>query len=426
MPLDFSIYNRFQPQQPDWDGLGQSLQQAGATYQRNKLTGLLQSGDYEKAALIDPQAASSYQELMGKNALNKAYAANVKPDGTIDYGALTNTLAQSGQGAQVPAILKAQREQEKADREAQGAKIKLGIDQLSASAQVLGGARDQAGWDAARTRLASMGVDVSDMPPQFDPAWQQSEIQQAMTVAERLAERWKQQNFALEQERFGETKRHNRTQEGISAANAAAYRANLDQTRQGKPTYDAERGVIVDPVTGVARPVTLADGGALPTKKTTMGVDAKRAETTLRGIDKTLSDYEALVTTHGPQIAPGKPKGQLTGAYANLQMELKNLYELGALTGPDVEVLGRMITPPDALTANLNPYAKEQMLAQLKEAKKTIKEKKEAFGATYGIQFPDAGGPGGGPARISGDADYNALPSGAEFIAPDGSRRRKP
>lgn len=32
----------------------------------------------------------------------------------------------------------------------------------------------------------------------------------------------------------------------------------------------------------------------------------------------------------------------------------------------------------------------------------------------------------GGPKRIASDADYNALPSGTEFIAPDGSRRRKP
>ena len=30
------------------------------------------------------------------------------------------------------------------------------------------------------------------------------------------------------------------------------------------------------------------------------------------------------------------------------------------------------------------------------------------------------------PVKIASDADYNALPSGAEFIAPDGSRRRKP
>ena len=31
-----------------------------------------------------------------------------------------------------------------------------------------------------------------------------------------------------------------------------------------------------------------------------------------------------------------------------------------------------------------------------------------------------------GPVRISGDADYDRLPSGAVFIAPDGSTRRKP
>ena len=33
---------------------------------------------------------------------------------------------------------------------------------------------------------------------------------------------------------------------------------------------------------------------------------------------------------------------------------------------------------------------------------------------------------GGQPARITGDADYNALPSGATFVGPDGKTRRKP
>jgi hypothetical protein len=33
---------------------------------------------------------------------------------------------------------------------------------------------------------------------------------------------------------------------------------------------------------------------------------------------------------------------------------------------------------------------------------------------------------GSGPTRISTDADYSALPSGAQFIAPDGTTRRKP
>lgn len=38
----------------------------------------------------------------------------------------------------------------------------------------------------------------------------------------------------------------------------------------------------------------------------------------------------------------------------------------------------------------------------------------------------DEGGAGGAPKKIASKAEYDALPSGAEFIAPDGSRRRKP
>ena len=40
--------------------------------------------------------------------------------------------------------------------------------------------------------------------------------------------------------------------------------------------------------------------------------------------------------------------------------------------------------------------------------------------------FTEALGKGGGTTRITSDAEYNALPSGTEFIAPDGTKRRKP
>ncbi len=39
---------------------------------------------------------------------------------------------------------------------------------------------------------------------------------------------------------------------------------------------------------------------------------------------------------------------------------------------------------------------------------------------------PRGGGAAAGPVTVKSDAEYNALPSGAEFIAPDGSHRRKP
>jgi hypothetical protein len=37
-----------------------------------------------------------------------------------------------------------------------------------------------------------------------------------------------------------------------------------------------------------------------------------------------------------------------------------------------------------------------------------------------------AGGSSGGATRIKNDAEFEALPSGADFIGPDGKRRRKP
>lgn len=39
---------------------------------------------------------------------------------------------------------------------------------------------------------------------------------------------------------------------------------------------------------------------------------------------------------------------------------------------------------------------------------------------------PGGAAPASGPARVTSDADYNALPSGTEFVGPDGKRRRKP
>jgi hypothetical protein len=45
--------------------------------------------------------------------------------------------------------------------------------------------------------------------------------------------------------------------------------------------------------------------------------------------------------------------------------------------------------------------------------------------ATAPAAAPAAAGAGPVVPKISSDAEYNALPSGAEYIAPDGARRRK-
>ena len=77
-----------------------------------------------------------------------------------------------------------------------------------------------------------------------------------------------------------------------------------------------------------------------------------------------------------------------------------------------------------------------QSAAQLKKNLENIKSmlgkireiKRKQFKEDYSFlnEAPMTEQPAAGATKISNDAEYNALPSGSEFIAPDGSRRRKP
>jgi hypothetical protein len=99
-----------------------------------------------------------------------------------------------------------------------------------------------------------------------------------------------------------------------------------------------------------------------------------------------------------------------------------------------MESLGKLGTDPNALGEVLDAFSD------------SIRSKVEAHNAEVesasgrNVKFPynpiikvppraekkAEAAPSGGPARIQSDADYNKLPSGAMFIAPDGTTRRKP
>lgn len=83
----------------------------------------------------------------------------------------------------------------------------------------------------------------------------------------------------------------------------------------------------------------------------------------------------------------------------------------------------------DSLRATLGdpdktPEEKQVVLQSFIEQKK---RDLEALGARVGNKAePDASGASGAPVSISSDAEYDALPSGATFVGPDGKTRRKP
>jgi hypothetical protein len=62
---------------------------------------------------------------------------------------------------------------------------------------------------------------------------------------------------------------------------------------------------------------------------------------------------------------------------------------------------------------------KKASVATIRQLQEKYKERADSLSGA-------GGNAGSGPKRIQNDADFDALPSGAEFIGPVGKRRRKP
>lgn len=104
-----------------------------------------------------------------------------------------------------------------------------------------------------------------------------------------------------------------------------------------------------------------------------------------------------------------------------------------ALVGAYAGVIGRGSTTVHSLEeaqAVIGPsYAQlpfEAMVKALKQEAKAVKESSREAAESIKNESFGGGGSKPAPSKISSDAEYNSLPSGAEFIAPDGSHRKKP
>lgn len=69
---------------------------------------------------------------------------------------------------------------------AQAAQFKDAVEKVGLTAQLLGGVRDEASYQQARQVAMQNGLDVSGIPPRYDPAWVQTTRTQALTMAQQL------------------------------------------------------------------------------------------------------------------------------------------------------------------------------------------------------------------------------------------------
>lgn len=112
-------------------------------------------------------------------------------------------------------------------RAAEKDRLEMGLKKIGLAGQILSTAKDQPSYDAARTTAQSYGLDVSSMPPQFDPNVVQTKLQQSMSLKEQMEQKWKQMGFDLDVRKAGEAERHNVSTERNAAGQLAVSQGNL-------------------------------------------------------------------------------------------------------------------------------------------------------------------------------------------------------
>lgn len=190
----------------------------------------------------------------------------------------------------------------------------------------------------------------------------------------------------------------------------------------------------------VSTTAPLASGGTITTtpgtgQKATPAEMAKVREAEAEGnsIIAALADFKKEYKAAGFFDRAKSMTGANTGlntSYnaAALLAKGEALFNLGVLNGPDLDIIRRTIPDPSTVKSGLvSPEDMEKSVAKIETLIKTrLAERKKVLG----IQEPATGGTTapatGAVAAPATKAEYDALPSGTQFKAPDGSTRVKP
>ena len=95
----------------------------------------------------------------------------------------------------------------------------------------------------------------------------------------------------------------------------------------------------------------------------------------------------------------------------------EELFNLGVLNGPDLEIIRRTIPDPSTFSSLALGDADKQIDTIINLISTRLNEQERLANQPATTL---------GPSKPTSKADYDALPSGATFIAPDGSKRKKP
>lgn len=213
-----------------------------------------QKGYQASQAIFDNSRKNKLQDLLldekvremndTQNA-NRLYAAAVGPDGTIDRTKLVTSYAQGGLGSKIPGLQTQFAAQDKSQREADKARLESVMQNVQLQGQLLGGVKDESSYQNALNAARQNGIDVSKLPPSYDPNTISQLRSRALSAAQQVEQEWKQKKYDQDVAQFDqqqqqrqtqleETQRHNRATEETQRATVAATTAKAGEKQQEK------------------------------------------------------------------------------------------------------------------------------------------------------------------------------------------------
>lgn len=340
---------------------------------------------------------------------------------------------------------KAVQSQQKLALDQENARLSQAKTQLELVGRLLGGVRDEGSYQSARAQAQQLGIPMDGVPERFDPAWVQQQLQQTLTYQQQLENQIKREGLGIQRERL-----------------------DLDRTAPRGQVVDTAQGVmIVDPRSGVARPAVgansqpvlgerAAQASERDRKRNVEAIEARQAvENSATNLDRLAFEAAAILNDPALEKITGIqgmfPNVPGWGA-ANVQARLETLKSqagfavlqamrdasktggaLGNVSNFEVQALQNNLA---ALDTSQSPEAFQRSLQQIIDYAHGVKQRmNDAYAQQYGgsgASAPRASGAQGGataasaPTRVTSQEQFNALPSGTVFIAPDGTQRRKP
>ena len=182
---------------------------------------------------------------------------------------------------------------------------------------------------------------------------------------------------------------------------------------------------------GSLSPIT---GGPADKQPGAKPLTAKQLETQRGFMDlqSSLDNYDQMLNSYDFQgktaVTPAQ-RAALEGAFTDVQMKLKTLYELGAPQAGDMRLLEQSLSNPTSVLGTIKgaAFGKEPHLAKTQQIRGLLDRSQANFEKQFGKDTPEAAKPPAAPARtrITTKAEYDALPAGTKWEMPDGRKGTK-